>query len=114
MKHLEKSLELLDKLFQEQTTDNIRAKIKEIDRLPDTGLTALEYFNNLSQIFDYNQLISFIIDESIDLQNFDIEELIYDLFTESVNFEQDSEDYTYSPSSQICEENGCNNFRFAA
>lgn len=44
MKHLKKSLELLDKLFQEQTTDNVRVKIKEIDRLPDTGLTASEYF----------------------------------------------------------------------
>lgn len=114
MKHLKKSLELLDELFQEQTTDNIRAKIREIDRLPDTGLPALEYFNNLSQIFDYNQLISSVIDESIDLQNFDIEEFSYDLFTEPINFEQDSEDYNYSPSSQMCEENSCNNFRYAA
>jgi len=45
MRHLEKSLELLDKLFQEQTIDNIRSIIKKIDRLPNTGLSALKHFN---------------------------------------------------------------------
>ena len=114
MNNLEKSLELLDKLFQEKSKKFIRAKIKEIDRLPNTGLPILKYFSNLNSVFDYNQLFSSLFDEIDDLRNFDWETTKHGLVSESMIVGNEPIDFTYSPPSPECAGNNCDAIRFAA